>query len=165
MSIKFKKVYKNYKGCYILKNIKTPIKTILSTLNIDYKKMMQCIKMYDLGIQTDTYIEYNVLGSGNGIWPAPRQLLQATKQPIVLSFGVGYDLEFEIDINKLHNAKVFAFDPTPKSIEWANKKRLPSDIQFRPKGISKNNEKIDFYPIDENSKDRPGFSSKLGGGQ
>lgn len=144
--------------------MKRTAKNVLSALNIDYKKIIREIKKDKLGEKIDTHIEYNILGSGNGVWPAPRQLLQSSRQPVVLSFGVGYDLEFEKDVNKLYNAKIFAFDPTPKSIEWVNSNYLPSNIQFRPKGISKNNEIIDFYPIDENSKDRPGFSSKRGGG-
>ena len=120
--------------------MKSTVKSVLSALDIDYKKIIRQMKKDRLGAKIDIYIEYNILGSGNGVWPAPRRLLQSSRQPVVLSFGVGYDLEFEIDVNKLYNAKIFAFDPTPKSIEWVNKIYLPSDIQFMPKSISKINE-------------------------
>jgi FkbM family methyltransferase len=56
---------------------------------------------------------------------------------IVYSAGVGEDISFDMDmINEYTNCKIFAFDPTPKSVEWIKKQNLPENYKFYPYGIS-----------------------------
>jgi len=65
---------------------------------------------------------------------------------IVYSAGVGEDISFDIDIIKeFKNCKVFAFDPTPKSIEWIKKQDLPKNYQFFPYGIGVNSTEEKMY--------------------
>jgi FkbM family methyltransferase len=71
---------------------------------------------------------------------------------IVYSAGVGEDISFDIDlINEYPNCKIFAFDPTPKSIEWVKKQNLPENFKFFPYGISKKTgEEVMFLPKNKN---------------
>ena len=67
---------------------------------------------------------------------------------IVYSAGIGEDISFDIDIiNRYNNCKIFAFDPTPKSIKWVEKQSLHSNFNFYPYGISdKTGEEQMFLP-------------------
>ena len=56
---------------------------------------------------------------------------------IVYSIGVGCDVSFDVEIINQHNSCVYAFDPTPKSINWVSRNRLPVQFKFFDFGISK----------------------------
>lgn len=58
------------------------------------------------------------------------------KDSIIYSFGVGKDLSFDLKLLKNHNCNIFAFDPTPNSIQWVSRQTLHKKIQFFPFGIS-----------------------------
>jgi len=51
------------------------------------------------------------------------------KQLVVLSFGLGEDITFDIEMMKNFNCKVYGFDPTPKSINYVESLKL--DENFR----------------------------------
>jgi FkbM family methyltransferase len=64
-------------------------------------------------------------------------LMHNTEKIIVYSAGVGEDISFDIDIMaQFTNCNIFAFDPTPKSIQWIKKQNLPANYNFFPYGIS-----------------------------
>lgn len=54
---------------------------------------------------------------------------------VVYSFGIGEDLEFSEVIIKELNCNVYAFDPTPKSINYVHNHKLFNDGRFN------------FYPV------------------
>ena len=56
---------------------------------------------------------------------------------IVYSIGIGCDVSFDIEIMKQHNSRVYGFDPTPKSINWVKRNKLPDRFKFFDFGISK----------------------------
>lgn len=65
---------------------------------------------------------------------------------VVLSFGIGTDSLFEEDILKrYHNAHVYAFDPTPMTIEYVRKLDDEPRFHFYPYGLSKENGMQTFY--------------------
>jgi FkbM family methyltransferase len=55
---------------------------------------------------------------------------------IIYSFGVGTDISFDEQIIQKFSAKVYAFDPTPKSIDWLKKQSLPQNFFFMPIGLA-----------------------------
>jgi galactoside O-acetyltransferase len=67
------------------------------------------------------------------------------KEIVVYSCGVGEDISFDIALMSDYRCKIFAFDPTPKSIEWINKQHLPENFVFIPYGISDKTEKQILY--------------------
>ncbi len=87
------------------------------------------------------------IGTGYGSYTLADNLQEA---PVVFSFGVGEDIQFEKGIIENYPAaKVFAFDPTPKSIDFINKENNDK-IHFYPIGLSDKNETEIFYmPVNE----------------
>jgi len=57
------------------------------------------------------------------------------EKSIVYSFGIGEDISFDEAIINNHGATVFAFDPTPKSINWIKQQQLPTSFHFYDFGI------------------------------
>jgi FkbM family methyltransferase len=72
---------------------------------------------------------------------------QITNASIVYSFGVGEDISFDQSIIEKYFCSVYAFDPTPKSINWIkNNKLLPNKIFFFDYGIASHDGTVMFYP-------------------
>jgi FkbM family methyltransferase len=71
--------------------------------------------------------------SYGGFYVIPELL---SKSSIVYSFGTGRDISFDTACIRRHGSVVHAFDPTPKSIEWIQNRRLPGKFHFHPYGIS-----------------------------
>ncbi len=65
-------------------------------------------------------------------------------QSIIYSFGIGKDLSFDNKILKKHHCKVFAFDPTPNSIEWVNRQKKNENMHIYPIGLSNTDGYTDF---------------------
>ena len=70
---------------------------------------------------------------------------------IVYSFGIGTDISFDLQLIEKYGLKVFAFDPTPKSIDWLNQQKLPENFKAFPLGIASYSGNADFFlPKNEN---------------
>ena len=68
------------------------------------------------------------------------------KSSVIYSFGTGRDVSFDLECIRKHGASVFAFDPTPISIDWIAKKKLPDGFHFHRYGISASGTgEADFY--------------------
>lgn len=85
---------------------------------------------------------------------------------IVYSFGVGEDISFDLAMISTLGVNVFAFDPTPKSIEWIRQKELPDKLHFYPYGIADYDGVADFNPpenplhVSHTMLDRPSTADK-----
>lgn len=67
-------------------------------------------------------------------------------ESVIYSFGIGKDITFDLKCIANHNCQVFAFDPTPKSINWVKSKKLPKSFTFFGYGISASESSVvDFY--------------------
>jgi len=72
------------------------------------------------------------------------------EQSIVYSIGIGRDISFDTAIMDKHKCKVFAFDPTPKSIDWIKSQILPNNFHFNEFGIGPKTEDTVFYlPVND----------------
>lgn len=79
---------------------------------------------------------------------------------IVYSIGIGEDVSFDLDIIEKYNCKIFAFDPTPKSINWVDKNVLNKNFNFSPVGISNEKGSKSFY-LPKDSKHVSGSLEKI----
>lgn len=66
------------------------------------------------------------------------------KDSVVYSFGIGEDITFDRHLIEKTGCKVFAFDPTPKSIHWLSTQVLPDGFVAHPAGISPETGKMKF---------------------
>ena len=64
---------------------------------------------------------------------------------IVYSIGIGEDVSFDLNIIEKYNCKIFAYDPTPKSVNWVNKNVSNNNFNFFPRGISQEKGSRLFY--------------------
>lgn len=63
---------------------------------------------------------------------------------IVYSFGIGEDISFDEALIKKFGCKVFAFDPTPKSIRWVESRQNPAEFIFHNYGIDEQSGIVEF---------------------
>jgi FkbM family methyltransferase len=74
---------------------------------------------------------------GNSVrytWPVIEGWL--TSESVIYSFGVGRDASFEQEVVARYGSRINAFDPSPRSVEWARSQRFPPQLQFFELGIS-----------------------------
>jgi FkbM family methyltransferase len=118
----------------------------------DYQDFAKRIIKAALGkdhlIKKDVFIPVEKLGSRYGGWVVNKSLLRYTAQPIVLSFGIGDDITFDLEMIRRYDAHVFAFDPTPKALQWIAKQRVPLSMTVSPVGLADFDGEQDFGPPD-----------------
>jgi FkbM family methyltransferase len=59
-----------------------------------------------------------------------------SRSSIVYSLGVGTNISFDIAMIEKYQVQVYAFDPTPHSIEWVNSRTVPEHFHFFDYGIA-----------------------------
>jgi FkbM family methyltransferase len=64
---------------------------------------------------------------------------------IVYSFGVGEDISFDTELIKRFDCKIYAFDPTPKSIKYIDSQPKSDNFIFNPYGLYNEDGFIKFY--------------------
>ena len=79
---------------------------------------------------------------GGGFYVAHRFLNQ---DAVVYCFGVGEDISFDKTVIEQHGCRVFAFDPTPKSIEWCRSQELPEQFHLQEYGLAKETGTMQFH--------------------
>ncbi|PCJ46038.1 MAG: FkbM family methyltransferase [Gammaproteobacteria bacterium] len=77
-------------------------------------------------------------------WPVVADLIQ--ENDIVYSLGVCDDIKFDLKIIADKQVQVFAFDPTPYSIDWINSQQLPDSFHFYPWAASDSDGTFLLYP-------------------
>lgn len=91
-----------------------------------------------LGLTPNIYVEVNLklghFGNKGADWTIAIDKLN--KNTKMYTFGIGEDLSFEEELVKKFDLKVYAFDPTPKSLAWVKKQKYPPNIKIYPFGIS-----------------------------
>ena len=90
-------------------------------------------------------ISKNWFGSEYGGFYLHSEILN--QKSIIYSLGVGLDITFDSEIIDLLNCKVFAFDPTPKSINWVKDNVLIKNFYFSPYGISDSLQEYSFIKL------------------
>jgi len=84
------------------------------------------------------------LGSAYGGWTI--YPLGLNKNSIVYSLGIGEDISFDLALIERFGCQVFAFDPTPRSIEWLKTQDLPEQFRWYKIGIADYDGEAEFYP-------------------
>ncbi len=109
------------------------------------KRIVDTVLKKDLIVRKQIRIDYDIIGNKDASFAVAGNSL--TGDSIVYSFGVGTDVSFDTGLIKKYNLKVYAFDPTPKSVEWVKKNNsLPDGFIFNPWGVSNEDKMEKFYP-------------------
>jgi FkbM family methyltransferase len=85
-------------------------------------------------LQPVVQVKYKWYGTSYGGFYVIPSLL--SRSSVIYSFGTGRDISFDTGCIRKHGASVFAFDPTPGSIDWISRQKLPGSFHFHPYGIS-----------------------------
>lgn len=67
------------------------------------------------------------------------------KSSIIYSIGIGEDISFDDEVIEKFECKVFAYDPTPKSVEWVAKHVNNQNFIFQPLGVANQKGEKRFY--------------------
>jgi FkbM family methyltransferase len=89
-------------------------------------------------------LPYDYFGTDYGGWPILKSTLSADS--IILSFGLGTDISFDLAVIRACGCRVIGFDPTPRSIDWLAKQTLPEQFQYHQIGIAATDDEADFFP-------------------
>lgn len=83
------------------------------------------------------------LGTEYGGWWVPHDLLGPDS--ICYLGGVGGDISFDLALIQAFDCRVWAIDPTPKTVEWIATQDLPGQFTFLPVGLSGERGVLKFY--------------------
>jgi len=89
-----------------------------------------------------TEIDVPVVKDG-GWWFYPDELDETS---IVYSLGVGDEIDFDLSVIETYGAEVFAFDPTPNSVDMLDASTLPENFHFHPWAVTAEDGTLKFYP-------------------
>ena len=109
-----------------------------------FLRLPKVLKGKDAFIGIDFECGDITLGNTNSAWTICPKFLNETS--VVYSFGIGYDVSFDLEIINHFDLKIFAFDPTPKSIEWVKKQNLPKQFMLIECGLAGFDGKAKFHP-------------------
>lgn len=88
----------------------------------------------DLLISPKSSPDLEFFGTRYGGWSVPVGLVH--KDSVVYSFGVGEDASWDLGLINSKGCVVHAFDPTPKSLDWAKREVSNPSFIMRPVALS-----------------------------
>jgi len=108
--------------------------TGLSGLPRKVKRAVKSLLGRDFFAKVDYRCPYQSFGSPYGGWTVAFEPIDA--RSVVYSFGVGEDASFDLALIERFGLKVYAFDPTPKSLAWVKKQAFPANFIMHACGIA-----------------------------
>ncbi len=92
----------------------------------------------------DTSYSLGRFGSDYGGWVIPLEILKPTS--VCYCAGVGEDASFDLELIQMYRCEVFAFDPTPRAIKYAEDcAAKESNFRFYPFGLWDKDTELRFY--------------------
>lgn len=129
----------------MLKNTSVYIKT---------KRLLKQIIGEDVRTRIQFQCEKELFGQDWCICP-----VGISNESIIYSFGVGNDISFDRNLIERYGSQVYAFDPTPFSIDWVNSQNVPDKFVFFPYGLSDADGTMKLFPrVNKKGKPRDMFT-------
>lgn len=100
------------------------------------------MRLKDITVEIDLPTEKH--GPKRGGWVICPDFIK--KGDIVYSLGVGDEIRFDLSLIEKYEVEIFAYDPTPFSVEWISKQKLPPQFHFFPYGVAGEDKKGLLYP-------------------
>ncbi|MDX9697931.1 MAG: FkbM family methyltransferase [Bacteroidales bacterium] len=119
-------------------------------IDLFYKilRLPKVLKGKDILFFVQKKVKTITLGNKGASWTLSNEHIN--KNSIIYSFGVGTDNSFDVELINRFGTKIYAFDPTPKSIQWVKDQNLPKEFVFQPYGVAAESGEIEFT-LPENS--------------
>ena len=108
------------------------------------RELVTVVMRTQLSVKPDLICAKERYGSDYGGWDIVTTGIDT--HSVVYSFGVGEDASFDLALIEKFNLVVHAFDPTPKSIEWVKRQRLPDRFVMHDFGIAAFDGDVAFNP-------------------
>lgn len=83
-------------------------------------------------------------GTEYGGWTIASEFINP--KSIIYSFGIGEDISFDLSVINIYGVNIFAFDPTPKSLNWLKQQNLPHNFRYYDYGLADFDGYVKFYP-------------------
>ncbi len=117
----------------------------------------------DFFIKPDVIINYRFFGGSYGGWPIIEELLEVNEPSVIYSFGVGEDVSFDLELIEKHHVRVYAFDPTPKSISYVSQNVDNNMFIMHEFGLYSKDGSVKFFePKDSNNVSHSVYSKGSG---
>tara|TARA_B100001750_G_C15427465_1_gene556315 strand:- start:140 stop:994 length:855 start_codon:yes stop_codon:yes gene_type:complete len=147
---------KTIKLIYLENNFKEFVSSIFNILIIKRLKKIISFFIYYFSDRRGVFIKIVQIiytkSVGNNLIECGNYLIDGSnlnKNSIIYSFGIGQDISFDCSIIENFECNVFAYDPTPNSIEFIKNITLPKQIYFYPIGVWSEDGEVDFYFLED----------------
>lgn len=81
--------------------------------------------------------------SGASFTVDPKNL---NEKSVIYSIGTGTDISFDLALIEKYYSTIYAFDPTPKSVDWIRQQKIPKQFIFEDIGVADYDGRADFFP-------------------
>ncbi|OQX97556.1 MAG: hypothetical protein B6I20_12395 [Bacteroidetes bacterium 4572_117] len=109
-----------------------------------FLRVPKVVRGKDKFLKVDFECKSITLGNPHADWTIVPDFLN--ENSVVYSFGIGYDVSFDLEIINHFDLTIYAFDPTPKSVEWVKKQNLPKQFVLKEYGLADFDGKAKFHP-------------------
>lgn len=113
------------------------------------KRLGRLLSGRDVLYKHDAHPRRKFLGSGYGGWTVATDRLGCDS--VVLSFGIGNDISFDLELIRRYGLTVHGFDPSPEVAPWISKQRLPAEYIFHAYGLGTKDGSVRFHAPATNS--------------
>lgn len=103
-------------------------------LTLRSKRLLKQLLGKDIWTSAQVKIPVEFHGKVDDGWCVASGIL--SQNSIVYSIGVGQDVLFDLSLIDHYGLTIYAYDPTPESIEWIKKQDLPGRFLFFEKGLA-----------------------------
>ena len=101
----------------------------------------------DYYYKKEVSIRRQVVGRGPAQWVIAPVI---THESIIYSFGIGENIDFDLDLISRFSVPVHAFDPTPRSQSWLASQALPAEFLVYQTGLADTDGDLTFQaPLDD----------------
>ncbi len=121
------------------------LKQVLSSVT----KLLKIVLQREISIKVDVDLPSERFGSDYGGWNVITNNINSSS--IIYSFGVGEDASFDIALIKRFGLLIYAFDPTPKSVNYVREQSFSDNFMMHQYGLADFDGLAVFCPPDNPS--------------